>query len=245
MALVKMKKMRLVISRDHVANVICELMLLGCVEVSEPDDLLADPELSALVSREDSELETCRLDYASLERSLDIIDAYVPGGSWEDYEKQQTTLDKLLFETYPESGLMLAKSLETLDNMLLILPDQDKPEVIEQIKGAAGQREDLRLCCDHFNIRIALAETIGKMLGTDYTVILSGWIPLKSEPELTQKLSQYLCAWEFADPAPGDMENVPALHKGTKFLGRLQNDTRRQFKPLTVRTQYVDIIRGQ
>lgn len=244
MATVKMKKLRLIISRDHVANVICELMLLGCVEVSEPSELLTDPELSVLVSQEESDLETCRLDFTSLTRSLDIIDTHAPDNSTESTERQQITLDKLLFETYPESGLMLAKSLETLDNMLLILPDQDKPEVIEQIIAAANQREDLQLCCDHFSIRISMAETIGKMLGTDYTVILAGWLPAKAEPEVTQRLSQYLCACEFTDPVPGEQESVPALQKSTKLLGRLQNDTRRPFRPLSIRTQYVDVVRG-
>lgn len=244
MATVKMKKIRLIIYRDYVANVICELMLLGCVEVSEPHELLADPELCALVSPETSDLESCRLDYSSLERSLDIIAAHTAENTVESSERRQTTLDGLLFETYPESGLMLAKSLETLDNMLLILPDQDKPDVIEQIRAAANQQDDLRLFCDHFSIRVTMAETIGKMVGTDCTVILTGWLPAKAEYEVTQRLSQYLCAFEFTDPLPEEQESVPALQKSTKLLSKLQNDNRRPFRPLFIRTQYVDVVRG-
>jgi len=179
-----------------------------------------------------------------LERALDIINNYIPDEAASDAALPELTLDRLLYETYPESSLMLAKSLETLDSMLLILPDHDKPDVISQIKASADDRENLKLCCDHFRVRIALAETIGKMLGTECTVILTGWTPSKSEPELTQLLSQYVCAWELYEPSPGESENVPVLPKSTKLLGRFQNENRRQFKPLVVRTSFVHVIRG-
>jgi len=244
MSAAKMRKIRLIVSRDCIANMLSELMLLGCVEVSEPDELLMDQELAALVAREGSELESCRADYESLERALDIIGSYVTDDVDIDMTRQEITLDRLLYETYPESSLMLAKSIETLDSMLLILPEQDKPDIISQIKAANEHREDLQLCCDHFSIRIALAETIGKMLGTECTLILTGWTPAKSEPNLIQRFSQYICAWEFSDPTPGEAENVPVLQKGAKLLGRFQNETRKQFRPLVVRTSYVDVIRG-
>jgi len=244
MASAKIRKIKLIIPRENVATVLCELMLLGCVEISEPDELLEDPELSALVKREESELEACRLDYSSLERGLDIIDTYVTDEPEGPETKPEISLEKLLYETYPESSLMLAKSLETLDGMMLILPAEDHAEIVTQIKAAGDQRESLKLSSDHYNIRILLAEAVEKLLGTDCTLMLSGWAPSKSESELTQMLSQHLCAWEFCDPGPEEQHNVPVALRSTKLFGKFQKEAVRQFKPFVIRTKYVNVIRG-
>ena len=63
MAIEKMKKLRLLVSRADKENVLRELMLLGCVEVSEPDELLEDPDLAELVARENAELDRYRSEH--------------------------------------------------------------------------------------------------------------------------------------------------------------------------------------
>jgi len=244
MATEKIKKIRLIISRPDVANVLCELMLLGCVEISSRDELLDDPELASLVSLERSELETCLSDQASLDRALDILDTYSPEVAGAPVAKQELTLDKLLFETYPESCLMLAKSLETLDSMMLILPAEEHAELVSQIREAAAHRESIKLCYDHYSVRILLAQTIEKMLGTDRTLLLTGWTTSKTEIELESKLSQYICAWELTTPTPGETANVPAMQKTTKLFGRFQNNDGKLFDPLVLKTKYVEVIRG-
>jgi len=191
MALAKMKKIRLVISRTDIANVLCELMLLGCVEVSEPDELLADPELSALVTRESAETERCRADLALLEQGIDVIDKYAPSDAGKSSLRPAITVDKLLYETDAENCLKLAKLLDALDSMIITLTAGEKDEYIAQVAANAVHKDELQLCYDHYCLRIALAQAVEKLLGTQYTLILAGWTPAASEQTLIQKLSQY------------------------------------------------------
>jgi vacuolar-type H+-ATPase subunit I/STV1 len=51
-----MKKLTLLIARKDMENVLRELIHLGCVEVTEPDFLLDDPEFASLVKREDMDI---------------------------------------------------------------------------------------------------------------------------------------------------------------------------------------------
>jgi len=244
MATAKMKKFRIIVSREDVAGLLCEFMLLGCVEISEPKELLDDTELAELVALESSELESCMPDYETIERGLEIIEAYIPDEYDPSAPKKQITLDKLLFETYPESSLMLSKSLETIDSMLLILPDGEHTDLISQIKAAADQREEFKLCCDHYSVRILLAKTIEKMLGTEYTLLFTGWIPAKSEHEIEQVLSNFVCAWEFYNPASDDDESIPVMQKSPGFIRKFQKGISKQFDPLEIKTKFVEIIRG-
>jgi vacuolar-type H+-ATPase subunit I/STV1 len=58
MAITKMKKIRIITPRTEVENVLREVILLGCVEISSPEDLLSDQELAELVAEEMFELES-------------------------------------------------------------------------------------------------------------------------------------------------------------------------------------------
>ena len=49
MAIVKMKKLRVMAMADKQEILLRELQKLGCVEISEPDDKLATPEWSSLL----------------------------------------------------------------------------------------------------------------------------------------------------------------------------------------------------
>ena len=133
-----MKKLTLLIARKDIDNVLREMIQLGCVEVSEPDKLLEDPELASLVTRETYE--------------LDKFDANV---------------ERLV------------------------------------------------------------------MLGTHYTLLLVGWTPLKSEPDLASLLSNHICAWELNDLSPGEKEIAPVKLRCPKFFRKFRLAGRREFEPLT------------
>jgi len=244
MALAKMKKVRLVIARSDLAGVLCELMFLGCVEISPPDDLLADPELAVMVSRENAETERCRADMSLLEQGIDILNKYAPDGGGRPSLRPAITYDNLLYETDAENCLKLAKLLDTLDSLIITLTEGDKAEYVAQIAANAVHRDELQLCYDHYRIRIALALAVENLLGTEYTLVLSGWIPAASEQALILKLSRYACAWEIADPLFDESDSIPVKLTGPKFLGRLHKDGGKPFEPMTADTKYVDVIRG-
>ena len=63
MAIVKMKKLRVVAMAGQRETLMKGLLHLGCVEISEPDGKLSDPAWAALLRREDSE-----------ERQMDLLE---------------------------------------------------------------------------------------------------------------------------------------------------------------------------
>ena len=60
MAIEKMKKLRLLAVRDQKKALLRKLMLLGCIEVSEPELPELSPELRQHLAKEGSDITKCR-----------------------------------------------------------------------------------------------------------------------------------------------------------------------------------------
>ena len=76
MAIVKMKKLRVIAMADHREELLKGLLKLGCVEISEPDDKLADPAWTALLKRGTSALAETRTELADVNTALAAIKRY-------------------------------------------------------------------------------------------------------------------------------------------------------------------------
>ena len=332
MAIVKMKKIRLLASRTDREAILRDLMLMGCLEVSSPDELLEDEELAELVGRENADFDRYNSESLSLARGLDIIRQYVPAKTPMFAERPEVSNDRLLDENDSETYLALAKSLESLDGKIrrlqteesnirglieslepwesldiplnsegtvsssvilgavassveidtlreemreasvmselylvssnreqhylciiclrdgqtdiseilrrynfsvtslknlrgtaahnikgangrLLEIEKEKAELEAQIIEAAEQKEALRLCYDHIGTKIARADAAGKLLNTEYSLLLTGWVTAPSESKLSDTLSKYTCAWELSDPTPEESEDVPIALK--------------------------------
>jgi len=133
----KMKKISIVITRRDAESVLREIMLLGCIEVSRPDELPCFAQISDSVSR-----EVYRIDRLGA-----------------------------------NSGAIV-------------------------------------------------------LFGTHYTLMLTGWLPSRSEPLLISMLSKYVCAWEIEDPTPEELDFAPVRLAFPMFFGKLRGGGRRLFKPL-------------
>ena len=70
MAIVKMKKLRVMAMADKQEILLRELQKLGCVEISEPDDKLADPVWSSLLKRGTSNLSETRTEITDVNAAL-------------------------------------------------------------------------------------------------------------------------------------------------------------------------------
>lgn len=70
------------------------------------------------------------------------------------------------------------------------------------------------------------------LIATQYTYMLTGWLPAEFEAELTAMLSKYMCAWEITDLSPTDLDNAPITIKYPQFFGSLRSGGRRIFVPL-------------
>ena len=78
MAIVHMKKLRLMVVRGQKDALLRDLMLLGCVQVSEPDALLADAEAAAVLRQESGNVTETRSELTRLNAALKLLDKYAP-----------------------------------------------------------------------------------------------------------------------------------------------------------------------
>ncbi len=78
MAIVKMKRLRLMVVRDRKDALLRELARLGCVEFSEIGEELQNSEVGTLVKRESSDALALRSKLSSLEHALELLGKYVP-----------------------------------------------------------------------------------------------------------------------------------------------------------------------
>ncbi|MCI9481003.1 MAG: V-type ATP synthase subunit I [Oscillibacter sp.] len=76
MAIVKMKKLRVLAMANRREELLDQLLRLGCVEISEPDGKLADPAWSALLRRETSALAEAKSELARANSALDALKRY-------------------------------------------------------------------------------------------------------------------------------------------------------------------------
>ena len=76
MAIVKMKKLRVMAMADRREALLRALLRLGCVEISEPDGLLEDPAWSALLQRGFSRLADTKTEINGVNIALEAIRHY-------------------------------------------------------------------------------------------------------------------------------------------------------------------------
>ena len=68
--------------------------------------------------------------------------------------------------------------------------------------------------------------------GTDYTLLITGWLPSKSEPKLLDVLSKYVCAWDIQNPSPDEYNDIPVKLKWPKIFGIFYRESGKPFSPL-------------
>ena len=96
---------------------------------------------------------------------------------------------------------------------------KEKEDVTNQLVALTEQRDTLKLSFDHIGTKITRAEAAEKLLGTRYSLLLTGWLPAPSEKAFSEKLKNYACAWELEDPLPEEYPKVPVELKN-KVLTR-------------------------
>ena len=140
MSIVKMKKLRLLAVRSEQEALLRELMVLGCVEISDPEPLLSDPELAALLHRGESETYFRKSDHAALLRGVKLLDEYAPVKKKLLAPRPQVSREELLRRDSLEAYLALAKELDSLDDDIrrLTVEESRQHSVIESLMPWAG-----------------------------------------------------------------------------------------------------------
>jgi Archaeal/vacuolar-type H+-ATPase subunit I len=76
MAIVKMKKLRVMAMASDRDGLLDQLLRLGCVEISEPDAKLADPRWAALMSRGTSSMAVTKSEVVDVETALAALEKF-------------------------------------------------------------------------------------------------------------------------------------------------------------------------
>ena len=78
MAILKMKKLRLIAVRSNKEELLRELIRHGCVEISELEGELHGTDIEALVHRESSDVASLKSRHTTLTHAIDLLDHYAP-----------------------------------------------------------------------------------------------------------------------------------------------------------------------
>ncbi|MBR4953889.1 MAG: V-type ATP synthase subunit I, partial [Oscillospiraceae bacterium] len=92
-----------------------------------------------------------------------------------------------------------------------------KQAFVEEIAAYAADREDFQCCIDYLGTKMERAQASYKLLGTDSTVYLQGWLSAPDEDELRTILEKYDCAWELIEPEESEYPDVPVKLKNNWF----------------------------
>lgn len=340
MAIEKMKKLRLLAVRDQKKALLRKLMLLGCIEVSEPELSELSPELRQHLAKEGSDITKCRTDCATLVQAVELLDKYAPQKSKLLSAKPETEVGTILDDStladtietarrivsvdeavrrgnaerarlagamdslkpwlaldYPLDGqgtqrctvtlgfvpasVPLAEAVQSLADVTEeaeIIPvsadkaqqylalvcfkedlaaaldalrvhnfsiasfgnaegtaaenterlkaeleelDRQKSELIDEISAMAECRQELKLCADRMETKVAYAEAEGRLYGMESVVALQGWVLARKVPELEESLEKFDCAWELCDPEPEEYPEVPVQLRNNKITNAL------------------------
>ena len=93
--------------------------------------------------------------------------------------------------------------------------------VLEKIAALSPERDALRTAYDRAGTKVERAEAADKLVGTEKTVLLSGWAVADREPEVTALLQSRDCAYDFADPAEEEYPDVPVKLRNNRFTDGL------------------------
>ena len=117
MAIVKMKKLRLLAMSADRQALLRELLLLGCVEVSEPAEL-PEEAFPALCRCEGAGLSTVKAQHAELTNAVKLLDKYAPEKQGFLKPLPETEAAALLDEEKLAAGVELAEKLMELEERI-------------------------------------------------------------------------------------------------------------------------------
>ena len=109
-----------------------------------------------------------------------------------------------------------AENIASVENRLAQLA-AEKETLTSELEAMAGCRSALQLCADGLNTSIAREENAEKLLHTERTFALEGWLTAPDEEKLAAVLEKYNCAWETEDPDPEHPEEVPIKLSNNKI----------------------------
>ena len=118
MAILKMKKLRLMAVRSKKDELLRELIRHGCVEFSEMEGEIQGSDLENIVSRESSDVATLKSQYTSLNHAIVLLNTYAP--KKEKMLSAKPELEDVVFldDTGLTGALRVAETIEGYDSRI-------------------------------------------------------------------------------------------------------------------------------
>ena len=95
--------------------------------------------------------------------------------------------------------------------------EQETAQAEQQLAQLTSLAEPIRQAADRASVRINREEGRSRLLDTEKTFLLEGWVPTEKWPELESQLKNYPCAWELRDPTEEEYPKVPVKLKNNWF----------------------------
>lgn len=95
--------------------------------------------------------------------------------------------------------------------------EQQTAQAEQQLSQLTSLAEPIRQAADRASVRINREEGRSRLLDTEKTFLLEGWVPEEKWPELESQLKNYPCAWELRDPTEEEYPKVPVKLKNNWF----------------------------
>lgn len=146
MAIVKMKKLKLFVASPQREKLLRELMLLGCVEVSEPS--VEEGQTLNLRKNDATDLVQLRTDLAAFTNSIALLKKYAPEKSGLLSPLPEVPLSELLDETKLSEDLALANRIIGLDDKIRRLTAEETAKRAEIQALTPWKDLDLPLECN-------------------------------------------------------------------------------------------------
>lgn len=161
MAIVKMKKLQLMVVRQQKDELLRDLTLLGCVEVTEPDAFFEDEEAASFLHHESGNLTEVRADQTRLVGALKLLDKYAPVKSKLLSSRPEVTEADFLNDDALREQLTAAQELEELE---------------AKIRRLSSEESKMRSTVEALRPWVALEIPLDTT-GTERTAVLFGTLP--------------------------------------------------------------------
>lgn len=175
MAIVKMKKLRMLASRSHKDELLREMMLIGCVEMTEPsfDPLEVGLQMPAYTGSDSPERIRAKIDRLSM--ALSILDKYAPAKT-----SFLSPLPDLSWSKLEEDGEQ--EKLKPMAEEIIFLDDRIRASVSEesQMKNTITSLRPW----ENLDIPLEVAET-------RFCSLMTGTLPVASDLEAVKAALSY------------------------------------------------------
>ena len=109
-----------------------------------------------------------------------------------------------------------AENIRRTDEAIAACEQQDA-EKLAELTALAAQKPALQLAFDRCTQEISKAQAADRLVHSEKTFCLGGWVPCEDVGKLETLLAGFCCAWELTDPAPEEYPDVPVKLKNNKL----------------------------